>query len=50
MRAITGGRGVRVVYDAVGRGTWEGSLDCLQPLGMEVAPIDPPIGAGLTRP
>ncbi|MDD5563816.1 MAG: quinone oxidoreductase [Thermoanaerobaculaceae bacterium] len=36
VRAITGGRGVRVVYDSVGRDTWDGSLDCLQPLGMMV--------------
>jgi NADPH:quinone reductase len=37
VKEITGGRGVRVVYDAVGRDTWDGSLDCLQPLGMMVS-------------
>jgi NADPH2:quinone reductase len=28
---------VRVVYDAVGRSTWDGSLDCLQPRGLMVS-------------
>ena len=32
----TGGRGVDVVYDSVGRSTWEGSLDSLAPRGMLV--------------
>jgi len=36
VREITGGDGVPVVYDSVGRATWEGSLDCLRPLGMMV--------------
>ena len=30
---ITGGRGVPVVYDSVGRDTFMGSLDCLSPMG-----------------
>jgi len=34
VRQITGGRGVRVVYDSVGRDTFQGSLDCLQPRGL----------------
>jgi NADPH:quinone reductase len=37
VKEITGGRGVRVVYDAVGRSTWDGSLDCLQPRGLMVS-------------
>jgi NADPH:quinone reductase len=37
VREITGGKGVRVVYDSVGKDTFEGSLDCLQPLGMMVS-------------
>ena len=37
VRAITGGRGVDVVYDAVGKDTFLGSLDCLRPLGMMVS-------------
>lgn len=36
VQEITGGRGVRVVYDSIGRDTFEGSLDCLAPLGMMV--------------
>jgi NADPH:quinone reductase len=36
VRAITGGRGVPVVYDSVGKDTFAGSLDCLQPRGMMV--------------
>ncbi len=31
---ITGGAGVKVVYDAVGKDTWEGSLQCLRPFGL----------------
>jgi NADPH2:quinone reductase len=37
VKEITGGRGIRVVYDSVGKDTFEGSLDCLQPLGMMVS-------------
>ncbi len=36
VREITGGAGVRVVYDSVGKDTLERSLDCLAPLGMLV--------------
>lgn len=32
----TGGKGVDVVYDSVGKDTFEGSLDCLRPRGMLV--------------
>ncbi len=35
-KEITGGKGVPVVYDSVGKTTFMGSLDCLQPLGMMV--------------
>lgn len=47
VREITGGTGVHVVYDSVGRATWEGSLDCLAPRGMMVSfgnasgPVEP---------
>ena len=34
VKAITGGAGVKVVYDSVGKDTWEGSLDCLRPFGL----------------
>lgn len=37
VRALTQGRGVRVVYDGVGRETFMASLDCLAPLGMMVS-------------
>lgn len=36
VREITGGKGVAVVYDGVGKDTFMGSLDCLRPLGMMV--------------
>ena len=34
VREITGGKGVKVVYDSVGKDTWEKSLDCLSPFGL----------------
>ena len=34
VKRITGGQGVKVVYDGVGRDTFEGSLDCLAPFGL----------------
>jgi NADPH:quinone reductase len=34
VKAITNGQGVKVVYDSVGKDTFEGSLDCLRPLGL----------------
>ncbi|HEV8691547.1 MAG TPA: quinone oxidoreductase [Ideonella sp.] len=34
VKEITGGRGVKVVYDSVGKDTFEGSLDCLAPFGL----------------
>jgi NADPH2:quinone reductase len=34
VKEITGGRGVKVVYDSVGKDTWDKSLDCLAPLGL----------------
>jgi NADPH:quinone reductase len=50
VRRITGGAGVRVAYDSVGRSTWEASMASLAPRGMlvlfgqssgVVPPIDP---------
>ncbi len=50
VRYLTGGKGVQVVYDSVGRNTWQKSLECLAPRGMLVLygqssglvpPIDP---------
>jgi NADPH2:quinone reductase len=37
VKAYTGGKGVDVVYDSVGKDTFPGSLDCLKPLGMWVS-------------
>ncbi|APZ52154.1 quinone oxidoreductase family protein [Salipiger abyssi] len=34
VRDLTGGKGVDAVMDSVGKATFEGSLDCLKPLGM----------------
>ncbi|HVR44716.1 MAG TPA: quinone oxidoreductase [Thermoanaerobaculia bacterium] len=64
VRRLTDGRGVHVVYDSVGRSTFEESLDSLRPLGMlvlfgassgPVPPVDPMILSSkgslfLTRP
>ena len=50
VKEITGGAGVPVVYDSIGKDTFFGSLDCLRPLGLMVAfgnasgpvpPVDP---------
>jgi len=37
VRAITGGVGVPVVYDSIGKATFEGSLACLRPRGVLVS-------------
>jgi NADPH:quinone reductase len=37
VREITGGKGVPVVYDSIGKDTFIGSLDCLAPLGTMVS-------------
>jgi len=55
VRDITGGRGVKVVYDSVGKDTWEKSLDCLQPFGLMASfgnasgPV-PPFAPGILGP
>jgi NADPH:quinone reductase len=52
VKRLTGGRGVQVVYDSVGKTTFEGSLNCLAPRGYlvlfgqasgQVPPVDPQI-------
>jgi NADPH2:quinone reductase len=51
VRELTGGKGVAVVYDSVGKDTWERSLDCLAPFGLMVSfgnasgPV-PPVSLG----
>jgi NADPH2:quinone reductase len=37
VKEITGGKGVPVVYDSVGKDTFPGSLDCLAPRGLFVS-------------
>ena len=34
VKAVTGGKGVKVVYDSVGKDTWDKSLECLRPFGL----------------
>lgn len=52
VREITGGRGVRAVYDSIGQDTFEGSLDCLEPFGLMASfgnasgPV-PPVNLGV---
>lgn len=54
-RELTSGAGVAVVYDGVGKATFEGSLDALRPLGMMVSfgnasgPVPPVDILGLSR-
>lgn len=52
VKEITSGKGVKVVYDSVGKDTWDKSLDCLSPFGLmasfgnasgPVAPFSPGI-------
>lgn len=47
VKEITGGEGISVVYDSIGKDTFEDSLDCLRPFGLMVSfgnasgPVDP---------
>lgn len=64
VKRLTGGKGVRVVYDSIGRSTFDKSMNCLAPRGIlvlygqasgPVAPFDPQVlnakgGLFLTRP
>lgn len=55
VKDITGGKGVKVVYDSVGRDTFAGSIDCLRPFGLMASfgnasgPVDP-IAPGMLGP
>lgn len=54
VREITNGRMCDVVYDSVGKDTFEGSLDCLKPLGLFVSfgqssGLVPPFGINLLQ-
>ena len=52
VKELTGGAGVKVVYDSVGKDTFERSLDCLKPLGLLASygnssgPV-PPVNLGI---
>jgi NADPH2:quinone reductase len=52
VKEITGGQGVKVVYDSVGKDTFEKSLDCLKPFGLMVSfgnasGVVPPFAPGI---
>ena len=55
VEAITGGQGVKVVYDSIGKDTFEKSLDCLRPFGLMASfgnasgPV-PPFAPGMLGP
>jgi NADPH2:quinone reductase len=54
VKEITGGRGVKVVYDSIGKDTFERSLECLAPFGLLASygnasgPV-PPVNLGLLK-
>ena len=55
VKEITGGQGVKVVYDSVGKDTFAGSLDCLRPFGLlasfgNASGVVPPFAPGLLGP
>jgi NADPH2:quinone reductase len=52
VKELTEGKGVPVVYDGVGKTTWDGSLDCLRPRGLMVtfgnaSGAVPPVNLGI---
>ena len=52
VKEITGGKGVKVVYDSVGKDTWDKSLDCLRPFGLmasfgNASGVVPPFAPGM---
>ena len=54
VKAISGGAGVPVVYDSVGKATFDASIKCLAPRGLFVAfgtttGAPPPVEAGLLQ-
>jgi NADPH:quinone reductase len=55
VKEITGGKGVKVVYDSVGKDTWDKSLDCLSPFGLmasfgNASGVVPPFAPGILGP
>ena len=54
VKEITGGKGVKVVYDSIGKDTWDKSLDCLRPFGLmasfgNASGVVPPFAPVLAR-
>jgi NADPH:quinone reductase len=52
VKDITAGKGVKVVYDSVGKDTWDKSLDCLSPFGLmasfgNASGVVPPFAPGI---
>jgi NADPH:quinone reductase len=52
VKEITNGKGVKVVYDSVGKDTWDKSLDCLSPFGLmasfgNASGVVPPFAPGM---
>jgi NADPH:quinone reductase len=52
VKEITNGKGVKVVYDSVGKDTWDKSLDCLSPFGLmasfgNASGVVPPFAPGI---
>ena len=52
VKDITAGQGVKVVYDGIGKDTWDKSLDCLRPFGLmasfgNASGVVPPFSIGL---
>ena len=52
VKEITEGKGVKVVYDSIGKDTWEKSLDCLRPFGLmasfgNASGVVPPFAPGM---
>lgn len=55
VKEITEGKGVKVVYDSIGKDTWEKSLDCLRPFGLmasfgNASGVVPPFAVGSLGP
>jgi NADPH2:quinone reductase len=55
VKEITGGKGVKVVYDSVGKDTFDKSLDCLRPFGLmasfgNASGVVPPVAPGILGP
>ena len=55
VKEITGGKGVKVVYDSVGKDTWDKSLDCIAPFGLmasfgNASGVPAPIAPGILGP